>query len=258
LPEFVGEKRDRVTVSHLLTHVSGLPDQLPENAELRRSHAPLSDFVRSAMRVPLAFDPGTKYEYSSMAILLATEIARRLSGVDFLEWVSKRVFQPLQMTRSALGIGNLKESELVPVQTEKAAVESGGGDPTAKEWDWNSKYWRALGAPWGCVHASAGDVMKFLNAFESPVASFLAPQTLRLMIQNHNQPNITPRGLGFALGTPGLCQGCSPDAYGHTGSTGTIAWNDRANKTACVILTSLPGQAVSPHPRELASAHIAN
>ena len=86
LPEFKGDGRERVTVQHLLTHVSGLPDQLPDNAQLRKSHASLSEFVAGAMRVPLGFEPGTKYEYSSMAILLATEIAQRLSGKNFLNF----------------------------------------------------------------------------------------------------------------------------------------------------------------------------
>ena len=39
VPEFHGDRKDRVTIRHLLTHVSGLPDQLPDNAHLRRSHA---------------------------------------------------------------------------------------------------------------------------------------------------------------------------------------------------------------------------
>ena len=85
LPEFTGEGRERITVRQLLTHVSGLPDQLPENAELRKSHAPLSEFVKHAIRTPLLFPPGSKYSYSSMAILLAAEIARRISGMDFLK-----------------------------------------------------------------------------------------------------------------------------------------------------------------------------
>jgi CubicO group peptidase (beta-lactamase class C family) len=252
LPEFKGEERARVTVQHLLTHVSGLPDQLPNNAGLRKSHAPLSEFVAEAMRVPLGFEPGTKYEYSSMAILLATEIAQRLSGKNFLQLVDEAVFKPLQMTRSALGIGNLQPDSMVPVQTEHAAPEAGGGDPTAKQWDWNSRYWRELGAPWGGVHASAGDVAKFLNAFVDPSAKFLSPATAKLMIRNHNPAGVTPRGLGFAIGSA-LCKHCTQNAFGHTGSTGTIAWLDVQRKTGCVILTSLPGQAVKPHPRELAA-----
>ncbi len=95
LPEFTGGARDRVTIRHLLTHVSGLPDQLPENASLRQSHAPLSEFVKAAIRVPLGFEPGTRYEYSSMAILLAAEIAQRLSGVEIKQFVDESVLRPI-------------------------------------------------------------------------------------------------------------------------------------------------------------------
>jgi CubicO group peptidase (beta-lactamase class C family) len=252
LPEFIGDGRERVTVQHLITHVSGLPDQLPNNAQLRKSHAPLSEFVAEALRLPLRFEPGTKYEYSSMAILLATEIAQRLSGKNFLQVVDEAVFKPLQMTRSAIGLGNLKPESTMPVQTEHAAPEAGGGDPSAKEWDWNSRYWRALGAPWGGVHASASDVAKFLDAFVNINERFLSAETAKLMIRNHNPDPIVARGLGFAVGSA-ICKKCSKTAFGHTGSTGTIAWLDVERDTGCVILTSLPALAVTPHPRELAA-----
>src|SRR5262245_49826170 len=45
LPAFAGEGRDEVTIRHLLTHVSGLPDQLPNNNDLRRRHASLTEFA---------------------------------------------------------------------------------------------------------------------------------------------------------------------------------------------------------------------
>src|SRR6266516_6687574 len=44
IPQFAGDRRDQVTMQHLLTHVSGLPDQLAENKELRSKHASLSEF----------------------------------------------------------------------------------------------------------------------------------------------------------------------------------------------------------------------
>ena len=80
IPQFKGDHRDRVTMQHLLTHVSGLPDQLPENDELRRKHAALAEFAEHAIRTPLQFVPGSKYQYSSMAILLAARVAERISG----------------------------------------------------------------------------------------------------------------------------------------------------------------------------------
>ena len=52
LPEFEGEHKDKARVWHLLSHTSGLPDQLPENTELRRAHAPLSRFVAGALKTP--------------------------------------------------------------------------------------------------------------------------------------------------------------------------------------------------------------
>ncbi len=83
LPEFTGGGREKITMRRLLTHVSGLPDQLPENQALRSRHAPLSAFVEGALRTPLLFEPGSQYGYSSMAILLAAEAAQHHPGVTF-------------------------------------------------------------------------------------------------------------------------------------------------------------------------------
>jgi CubicO group peptidase (beta-lactamase class C family) len=253
IPEFAEGPRGRITISQVLTHVSGLPDQLPENAALRKRHATLADFVAGAVRTPLLFDPGTRYGYSSMGILLASEIARRIAGRDFLEFIDGAVFRPLGMTRSALGLGRFKLDEIVRNQTEKAAPESGAGDPSAKDWDWNSPYWRALGAPWGTAHASAPDVARFLHEFLHPTGRLLKPETARLMTRNRNPEGFAPRGLGFAIGSPG----CSERTFGHTGSTGTLCWADPATDAVCVVLTTLPAGALSPHPRNQASDLVA-
>src|SRR5262249_20802472 len=104
---------DRVTIRHLLTHVSGLPDQLSNNNELRKQHAPLKDFAKEAMRTRLEFAPGSKYQYSSMGILLATQIAELISGSDILTLVDRTVFQPLGMKHSAQGLGKFKLEDMV-------------------------------------------------------------------------------------------------------------------------------------------------
>ncbi len=59
--------------------------------------------------------------------------------------------------------------------------------------------------------------------------------------------------VGHAAGS----KGCSDKTFGHTGSTGTIAWADPASETICVILTSLPARAVNIHPRDVAAEQIA-
>src|SRR5204863_4195102 len=82
LPAFTGDGRDDVTIRHLLTHVSGLPDQLADNNELRKRHAPLTEFAAQTIRTRLHFAPGARYQYSSMGILLAARIAELISRSD--------------------------------------------------------------------------------------------------------------------------------------------------------------------------------
>lgn len=257
IPTFTGDGREAVTMKHLLTHLSGLPDQLPENNTLRAKHAPLAEFVEHAIRTPLHFKPGSQYQYSSMAILLAAHVAELISGSEIRDFVDKTVLQPLAMTRSAQGLGQFKLEDMVTCQTEIAAPESGGGDPNAKNWNWNSPYWRKLGAPWGGTHASAEDVARFLAELLDERGAVLKLETARLMTTNQNAPGIKPRGLGMAVGSESGSPGCSDKSFGHTGSTGTICWADPATQTICVVLTSLPANAADPHPRNLAAAKIA-
>lgn len=257
LPAFRGDGRERVTMRHLLTHVSGLPDQLPENGELRKKHATLDDFVEHAIRTPLSFAPGTQYQYSSMAILLASRVAELLSGTDIHSLVDDTVFGPLKMTRSAQGLGRFELTDMVPCQTELAAPESGGGDPAAKAWDWNSLYWRRLGAPWGGAHASAPDIARFLSELLEARGEAVKPDTARLMVRNHNSPGLKARGLGLDVGSSAGSIGCSGKSFGHTGSTGTISWADPETNAICVVLTSLPARAVQPHPRDTAANQVA-
>ena len=86
IPEFLDAPesafdRRHVTLRHLLTHSSGLPGFSEDNIALRRSHQPLGAFVRSYMRQPLFFAPGSAHLYSNPAILTAAEVvARALTG----------------------------------------------------------------------------------------------------------------------------------------------------------------------------------
>ena len=84
----------------------------------------------------------------------------------------------------------------------------------------------------------------------------LKPETARLVVRNHNREGLTPRGLGFAVGTKAGSAGCSEKTFGHGGATGTLAWADPATNTICVVLTTLPTTA-EPHPGRLAADRVA-
>jgi beta-lactamase class C len=229
IPEFTGDGRERITIKMLLTHTSGLPDMVPENNELRKKHAPLKDFVAATCRTPLLFAPGKECRYQSMGILLASEIAQRVTNMPFRDFLKKEIYSPLGMSQTSLGLGGRKIPDLAQCQV-----------PTDDDWNWNSPYWRDLGAPWGGAHAPAADVARFLEFFLHPRDGALKASTARMMITNQNQGLNRPWGIGFMLTPGGFGKKCSSRTFGHYGSTGTVAWADPEKDLICVLLTTKP------------------
>ena len=241
LPEFTGEERDKVRVRDLLTHTSGLPDMLPENTQLRRAHAPLSEFVKRTYTTPLLFAPGTSFRYQSMGILLAGQIVEKLTHLPLREFEQKEIFEPLGMRHTALGLSKLQVSETV----------QNGIDPQADPKDWeswgpDSLYWRDMGHPWGGMHTTTTDLaillQAFLNGGSYDGKRILSPATVRTMILDQNTKVNAPWGLGWALGRATAWNGfgdlVSPRTFGHSGATGTVAWADPETQLICVILTN--------------------
>jgi CubicO group peptidase (beta-lactamase class C family) len=236
IPEFRGGERDVITIRHLLTHTSGLPDMLPGNVELRKRHAPLRDFTAATCGTPLLFKPGTEVRYQSMGILLAAEIVERLSRQPLREFLRKELFTPLGMKQTSLGLGGRRIPDTAQCQVEEKS-----------DWDWNSPYWRDLGAPWGGAHSTAADVGRFLDFFLDPRPPVIRAETAAEMIRNQTRGLNKPWGLGWMTEPGTFGKGCSPATFGHYGSTGTVAWLDPASRISCVLLTTKPASSSRHH-----------
>jgi CubicO group peptidase (beta-lactamase class C family) len=254
-PSFRGDGREAITIRHCLTHSSGLPDMLAHDEMLRENKAPLTLFRDGALTAPLTFKPGTSYSYSSMGILLCAQIAEKLSGKPFAQFLKETVYDPLGMSNTTLGLGGRDKSATVPSQAVPA--NTAAGKKSWQSWNWNSDYWRGLAAPWGGALGSAVDIVKFYDEFLHRRGKILKPATEGLMIVNQSPPGVHPRGLGFDLAPGAGSPGCSAATFGHNGSTGTLSWCDPATGTICVVLTTLYEAAVKPHPTQLVSAIIA-
>lgn len=95
MPGFEASGKEGVQVRHLMTHTSGLPDQIPENRAYREAHRPLSDFVARTCELPLAFDPGTRVSYQSSGINVLGAIVERVTGTALPEYLEEIFFKPL-------------------------------------------------------------------------------------------------------------------------------------------------------------------
>ncbi len=253
LPEFETSDKRSIRLFHLLTHTSGLPDMVANNEELRKTNAPLTEFMKGTAQAKLLFKPGTRVSYQSSGILALATIIERESGMPIGHFLNKYIFSVLGMTNSQLGVPSecaqpLKQD--LQVQCEVEPKTDG------KPWGWNSKYWRDLGAPWGGMMASAGDLAVFLHhllTISAGEPGILHPNLLNAMTSNqlarmpHIDPAIahsTPWGLGWQLNWPTHPRGFGgilpPSAFGHWGATGTLIWVDPVSELYGVILTSAP------------------
>jgi CubicO group peptidase (beta-lactamase class C family) len=237
VPELAGPDHARITVRMLLDHSSGLPDMPPDNKELRARHAPLGDFLASASRVPLLFPPGSAVKYQSMGFLVAGTIVERLAGLPLREHLRTRLFAPLGMNDTSLGLGGRAIADTASCQVPE---DTGG---------WNSAYWRDLGSPWGGAHGSAADLVRLLQFFAHPTAGGpLRPETVQAMLTPSGPAikkapaagngHVERYGLGWRLGSGG--KSSSDHTFGHSGATGVTAWLDPARELTCILLTTWP------------------
>jgi CubicO group peptidase (beta-lactamase class C family) len=98
-----------VTIRHLLTHTSGIPEDT--TLDWRRDYSE-SELVRSAAQ-PLQFQPGELESYSSTGYALLGVIIHRVTGVSWGDFVREQIFRPLGMRTARVN----SDTDIVPNRT---------------------------------------------------------------------------------------------------------------------------------------------
>lgn len=84
-----------IAVRHLLTHTSGLVREAPGFDPLKIQDD--ADVIKTAYPLPLRFAPGEKWEYCNLGYFSLAEIMRKVSGKPWGDFLSERLFTPLEM-----------------------------------------------------------------------------------------------------------------------------------------------------------------
>ncbi|MEO1182209.1 MAG: serine hydrolase [Cyanobacteria bacterium J06636_28] len=108
---------DRITLHHLLTHTSGIPEYLsgenfPDIAEWIRLPSTLDQLVGRFQDLPLEFTPGETFKYSNSGYVLLTHILEVVSGQPYADYVQTNIFSPLAMNNTGYEIPNAVISNL--------------------------------------------------------------------------------------------------------------------------------------------------
>ena len=97
LPEFPDYDRT-ITLRHLLTHTSGVPDYEPFVSDTQSWQVKDRDVLDILMRTDgTDFPPGSAYSYSNSGYALLALVVERASGQSFADFLHDGVFEPLGM-----------------------------------------------------------------------------------------------------------------------------------------------------------------
>ena len=231
LPSFTGDRRELVTVAHLLTHRAGLPAGL----ELWRRTSTPADARAAVLAAPIKNAPGAVYEYSDLGPMLLAFLVEAVSGESFDQFVASRVFAPLGMTDTGFRPAAREVNRIAPTE-----VTPPRGYPLRGEVHDENAY--RLGGISG--HAGLFSTAADLSVFAQMMLQGGRYGDVRIVsdttVARFTARTAGRRALGWdtCAGEGGCGQFLTSRAYGHTGYTGTSLWIDPDHDLFVVLLAN--------------------
>lgn len=118
----------KITIRHLLTHTSGIPDYTEHQVDFRKDYTE-DDLLKVLQQLPLDFQPGEKWSYSNSGYMLLGFLIHKVSGKFYGDLLQERVFGPLQMTTTRV----ISEADIVPNRAAGYELDK-NGDLKNQEW----------------------------------------------------------------------------------------------------------------------------
>jgi len=88
-----------ITIDHLLTHTSGIPDliSLPDYRSTWATPSPPKQTIARFGDLPLDFQPGEKWSYSNSGYIVLGYIIEQVSGQSYEDFLQQSIFTPLNL-----------------------------------------------------------------------------------------------------------------------------------------------------------------
>jgi len=88
-----------ITIHHLLTHTSGIPNftDFPEYKSTMATPSPPEQTINRFKDKPLDFRPGERWSYSNSGYILLGHIIERVSSQSYEDFLQEYIFTPLDM-----------------------------------------------------------------------------------------------------------------------------------------------------------------
>jgi CubicO group peptidase (beta-lactamase class C family) len=253
-----------VTLADLLTHTSGLTygfigntpaDSIYRHAGLNNPRWTLAQLSDSLAHLPLAFSPGSRWNYGYSLDVLA-RVVEVVSRMTFDRYLDSALFRPLGMSMTAFHVTPAMEGHLTTLYAPGPDARLQASTPSiAPEY---TPEGRMLSGGGGLL-STVSDYLRFaqmlLNGGELDGHRVLKRETVALMMRDHLPPGLTPitvapdwppgkNGFGYGgavrVDSDATVPG-SPGTFRWAGGASTFYWVDpRADLVAMVWTQHLP------------------
>ena len=265
-------------IMHLLNHTSGLTygfhhvhvqDEMYRNAGYEwgapKGHT-LAQCVQDWARLPLRFDPGTRWNYSVATDVLG-HLVEVISGQSLEQFFDERIFAPLGMKDTALRLHGDKGKRLGvrlaalyvpgeqgratrfedPLARGEAGFLSGGGGLLSTTADYHRFTQMLLrGGEWGGQRLLGSRTLRYMTTNSLPGGQDLRQFGIPLFAE------VGFDGQGFGLGFSVLQDPMaaatlgSKGEYAWGGAASTAFWVDPAEQITCIFMTQLLPSSTYP------------
>jgi len=268
----------RMTLHHLLNHTSGYTYSFNEGllSEAMLEHkldfgprqGPLTDTVKRLAGIPLAFDPGARWNYGVSTDLVG-RVVEVISGQSLDVFFRERILGPLGMDDTAFEVAPQNQDRLATCYVKTDDDPLMVMDPGATSVFHQGRVKQYSGG--GGLTAPIDDYIKFAEMMRCGGTlgdtRLLSPKAVELMTRNSlpgdlvsmGQPafaEVPFDGVGFGLGVfvtlnAGLAKTASSDGdHGWGGMASTFWWNDPEMDTTAIFFTQLVPSSSYPNRKE--------
>jgi CubicO group peptidase (beta-lactamase class C family) len=258
------DAKKQITIQDLLRHTSGITygffgDLLVKKAylaaDVRTDDPDNAAFAERIAKLPLAFQPGTTWDYSHSTDILG-RVIEVVSGKSLYQFEKENILGPLGMPDTSFYVSDhAKHARIAEPFKDDRTIGAGTEFNDPRE----PKKWESGG---GGMVGTVGDYARFLmmlaNGGTLDGKRYLGPKTIAYMTSDHTAGVITPGpyylpgpGYGFGLGfavrreqgvalTPG-----SVGDYNWGGAGGTYFWVDPKEEMFVVFAMQSPRNRVA-------------
>ena len=235
--------RDRVTLRQLLSHTSGLPENIGKERLSALDLPSLEAEVNVMCGLPLQSAPGEMLRYSNVGIGVAGRVLEHVTGQPVVETMRETILSPMNLRNIV--------AQPTPAERERVTHTANAAHAGTPAESYNSEWWQQSAITWGGYFGSPTDLARFAASFFPGESSPLSERVRREM--TIDQTGGVPGGVNVARvhwerGAWGLGWEVvadkrnhwtgsrrSPATFCHWGQSGTLVWADPERELALAV-----------------------